>query len=971
MDKLFKSLVACILLNTSIAWAQPLRNDISLSKTYTYEWPKEPEVIEKLQNWMDLKFGVIFHWGIYSQPGITESWNLCNEDWVPKDTTLSYHEYKEWYWNLADQFNPTNFNPQQWVDVTKEAGMKYMIFTTKHHDGFCMYNTKYTDYSITKHAFANNPKSDVWKYVQEAFRNNGFMTGAYFSKPDWHSQYFWWNVYATKDRYPSYNIEKYPWRWEQFKKFTYGQIEELVTNYENTDILWLDGGWVRADLGFDIDLPKIAEMARKHQPGMLIVDRHSYTPYENYKTPEQSIPDEPLGYPWESCITLSNMWGYGKHVKWKSPQEIINMLIEIVAKGGNLLLGIGPTPEGIIQEEAVERLRIIGDWLNKNGKAIYNTRTAHIYKDGNVCFTTSKDSTVLNAIYMLEEGKELPKEISWNGNLPSNPDSVKLLSTGQYLPCQIEGQHVTVTIPEDLDNLSFAIQYPTYELKTPVFKILAIGNSFSEDAVEQNLYELAQESGIELIIGNAYRAGQGFESHWNDVVSNNNTFEFRKIEKGTKTSTIDQSLASIIANEPWDYITFQQVSQESGMASTFEPYLGNLIDYVKSLSTNPEVKYGYHMTWAYAQNSTHPGFANYDNEQMTMYEAILSAVQKAFSDHEELSFVIPCGTAIQNARTSFIGDSLNRDGYHLNFSTGRYTAACTWLESILGINPVGKTYIPSGVDETTAFVCQKAAHLAVLNPYEVSDMSNEFYKDDNIIVPATININFGDTPSSSSLWNNVTSQSPYIVGLKDIEGNNTGVIVKFHDAFNGSNGLGAETTTTLMNMPSEVSKSCFWGYSQGNFEGKPLQPTGGFAFIHLNKELAYDFTFYSSRTGCTDNRETLYCLTGADRFKGYLDAANNTDNTVTVSNVLPDDNGVITLSVSPGENNSNIYKFYYINALQINAHPATDGIRNNANNFQEASPNISSSDIYNLQGQHLPSLRKGMNVVDGRRILVK
>jgi hypothetical protein len=174
-----------------------------------------------------------------------------------------------------------------------------------------------------------------------------------------------------------------------------------------------------------------------------------------------------------------------------------------------------------------------------------------------------------------------------------------------------------------------------------------------------------------------------------------------------------------------------------------------------------------------------------------------------------------------------------------------------------------------------------------------------------------------------------------------------------------------------MNMPSEVSKSCFWGYSQGNFEGKPLQPTGGFAFIHLNKELAYDFTFYSSRTGCTDNRETLYCLTGADRFKGYLDAANNTDNTVTVSNVLPDDNGVITLSVSPGENNSNIYKFYYINALQINAHPTTDGIGKNAKNSQASSSNISSSEIYNLQGQQLPSLRKGMNVVDGRRILVK
>ncbi len=206
---------------------------------------------------------------------------------------------------------------------------------------------------------------------------------------------------------------------------------------------------------------------------------------------------------------------------------------------------------------------------------------------------------------------------------------------------------ISIVSAQQLRNQSLAIQYPTNLSGTPIIRVLAIGNSFSEDAVEQNLYELAKEAGIELIIGNAYRAGQGFKSHWDDVINNDNTFQYRKIVNGTNKNTMNQSLSSIITNEPWDFITFQQVSQESGLTKTFEPYLGNLIDYVKSLSTNDEVKFGYHMTWAYAQNSIHSGFANYSNNQLMMYEAIVSAVQKALLDHTELSFVIPSGTAIQ------------------------------------------------------------------------------------------------------------------------------------------------------------------------------------------------------------------------------------------------------------------------------------------------------------------------------------
>jgi alpha-L-fucosidase len=127
------------------------------------------------------------------------------------------------------------FNPEQWAKVTKDAGMKYMIFTTKHHDGFCMFDTKYTDFSIAHYAFKDNPRRDVAKYVFDAFRKQGFMIGAYFSKPDWHSQYYWWDVFPTVNRNVNYDIKKYPQHWDMFKSYVYGQIQELMTGYGSID----------------------------------------------------------------------------------------------------------------------------------------------------------------------------------------------------------------------------------------------------------------------------------------------------------------------------------------------------------------------------------------------------------------------------------------------------------------------------------------------------------------------------------------------------------------------------------------------------------------------------------------------------------------------------------------------------------------------------------------------------------------
>ena len=180
----------------------------------------DPLVIEKLEKWQDLKFGLFMHWGAYSQWGIVESWSLCGEDREfinrnrPVDKYPDYDQYKKAYRNLQKTFNPLQFDPAKWVEPAIKAGMKYVIFTTKHHDGFCMFDTKETDYKITSTLcpYHIQPKANVTKEIFNTFRDNGFMIGAYFSKPDWDSEYYWWPYFPTRDRNANYDPLKYPER---------------------------------------------------------------------------------------------------------------------------------------------------------------------------------------------------------------------------------------------------------------------------------------------------------------------------------------------------------------------------------------------------------------------------------------------------------------------------------------------------------------------------------------------------------------------------------------------------------------------------------------------------------------------------------------------------------------------------------------------------------------------------------------
>lgn len=362
-----------------------------------YYPPTDSLVLQKLATWQDYKFGLLMHWGAYSQWGVVESWSICpeDEDWCTRRGPYahSYFEYVKAYQNLQTTFDPSAFDPKLWAKAAKNAGMKYMVFTTKHHDGFCMFDSKLTTYTAANQACPNSQSAhpDLTRSIFEAFRKEGFWIGAYFSKPDWHHPDYWDPQFPPYDRNPNYDLQKKPTKWESFVQYTQGQILELMQNYGPVDILWLDGGWVQPytetspkwgykPVDQNIRMDELAAKARIHQPGLIVVDRAVEGPNQNYLTPEQSIPNQPLPYPWETCMTMANSWSYVPNDQYKSTATLLKNLCLIVSRGGNFLLNIAPDPQGRFDSTAYQRLEEIGAWMKVNGEAIYSSQPIAPYE---------------------------------------------------------------------------------------------------------------------------------------------------------------------------------------------------------------------------------------------------------------------------------------------------------------------------------------------------------------------------------------------------------------------------------------------------------------------------------------------------------------------------------------------------------------------------------------------------------------
>jgi len=333
----------------------------------------EAQKTERLAWWADARFGMFIHWGLYAQP--------ARHEWVKNQERMDDEQYQKYF----EIFNPDLFNPTEWAKKVKAAGMKYAVITTKHHEGFNMFDSKYTDYKVTNTPYGK----DIIKQWVDAFRAEGLRIGFYYSLIDWHHPDYTIDSFHpqrvnTKEEYDALNKGR---DMAVYREYLKNQVREILTNYGKIDILWLDFsfpgefGKGRDDWG-SVELLK---MVRELQPGIIIDDRADLQEYQggwDFVTPEQYKVNKwpEVGgkkVPWETCQTFSGSWGYYRDENtWKDNKQLLCLLIESVSKGGNLLLNVGPTARGVFDARADKALEGMGKWMNFNSRSIYGCTQA-------------------------------------------------------------------------------------------------------------------------------------------------------------------------------------------------------------------------------------------------------------------------------------------------------------------------------------------------------------------------------------------------------------------------------------------------------------------------------------------------------------------------------------------------------------------------------------------------------------------
>jgi len=406
----------------------------------TNNHPPKPDQPDKQDQrmawWLNARFGMFIHWGIYAVP--------AKGEWYMTTGHVPRKEYEQY----AKEFNPVKFDADQWAKIAKDAGMKYMIITSKHHDGFCMFDTKTTDYNVVD---ATPWHKDPLKMLSEACRKQGIKFGVYYSIMDWHSPYQM--AHDNSDpQHPSYNPTKIkPGKKTAYVKYMKTQLKELVDQYDPA-VLWFDGEW--PSWWTYQDGKDLYHYMKKLNPDIIVNNRvgkrpggmhgiHMDNAVGDFGTPEQGIPPNGIpGVHWETCMTINHNWGYNKNDHdFKSDTTLIENLVDITSKGGNYLLNVGPTAEGVIPQPEVDRLKSMGQWLDNNGEAVYGTSASPFRNK----FTWGRVTTKSNKLYLevfnwLANAELVLPNVEGNisgakflGNFPNTKVTVKQDSSGVHV----------------------------------------------------------------------------------------------------------------------------------------------------------------------------------------------------------------------------------------------------------------------------------------------------------------------------------------------------------------------------------------------------------------------------------------------------------------------------------------------------------------------------------------------------------
>ena len=410
-------------------------------KDYLKESKSDKE--KRMEWWTDAKFGMFIHWGIYSVPAGWYKGEMVPgiSEWIMDAAKIPKDEYEK----FAAEFNPVDYDAEKWVKIAKQAGMKYIVITSKHHDGFCIWDSKITNYDVVDFT---PYKKDILKPLAAACKKEGIKLGFYHSIMDWH------HPNENKENFAKYRDE-----------YLIPQLDELLEEFPEISILWFDGEWI--DEWTEDQGKSLYNHLRNIRPDLIINNRigkgrdgmQGMSKEENsagdFGTPEQEILETTSAFPWESCMTMNNSWGFKKgDENWKSAETIIQNIIDITAKGGNYLLNVGPDSKGNIPQASVERLAKVGDWMSKYSEGIYGTRPLKNYFEGeNIKYTKAKDADIIYAFIL---SKPINETVKIKYVTPVKNSKMNILGMDE-LNYTTAGFETVFQLPSDLKETDFPI----------------------------------------------------------------------------------------------------------------------------------------------------------------------------------------------------------------------------------------------------------------------------------------------------------------------------------------------------------------------------------------------------------------------------------------------------------------------------------------------------------------------------------